>query len=164
MDAVTKEQWALALLTATFDCSQQKFFQAEYGRRRRSPAVALALCLTLGAFGAHEFYMGRLVSATLRLLCCWTLIPLLLALIDAWFITRRAHAYNTRMAHALAEIVEESFAAVRADAEAQVGMAYLRTPPMPARLQQAQREQREQPTWLQGTPDWLILRENDGSR
>lgn len=116
MDSVAKEQWALALLTATFDCSQQKFFQAEYGRRRRSPAVALALCLTLGAFGAHEFYMGRLRSAALRLLFCWTLIPLLLALLEASFLTQRVHVYNTRMAHTLAEIVGESFAAVRAEA------------------------------------------------
>jgi len=124
MDSVAKEQWALALLTATFDCSQQKFFQAEYGRRRRSPAVALALCLTLGAFGAHEFYMGRLRSAVLRLLFCWTLIPLLLALLEASFLTQRVHAYNARMAHTLAEIVEESFAAVRAEAaEATVGQA-----------------------------------------
>ena len=115
MDSVAREQWALALLTATFDCSQQKFFQAEYGRRRRSPAVALALCLTLGAFGAHEFYMGRLRSAVLRLLFCWTLIPLLLALFEASFLTRRVHAYNANMAHTLAEIVEESFAAVRAE-------------------------------------------------
>ena len=116
VDSIAKEQWALALLTATFDCSQQKFFQAEYGRRRRSPAVALALCLTLGAFGAHEFYMGRLRSAVPRLLFCWTLIPLLLALVEASFLTRRVHAYNARMAHTLAEIVEETFAAVRADA------------------------------------------------
>lgn len=113
MDTVAKEQWALAVLTARFDCSQQKFFQAEYGRRRRSPAVALALCLTLGAFGAHEFYLGRLTSAVLRLLFCWTLIPALLALVDSLYLTRRVHRYNTSMAHTLAEIVVESFAAVR---------------------------------------------------
>lgn len=114
MDSVAREQWALAILTARFDCAQQKFFQAEYGRRRRSPAVALALCLTLGAFGAHEFYLGRLLSAALRLLFCWTGIPLLLSLWDALSLTSRVHTYNTRMAHVLAEIVEESFAAVRA--------------------------------------------------
>lgn len=114
MDSIAKEQWALALLTARFDCAQQEFFQAEYGRRRRSPAVALALCLTLGAFGAHEFYMGRLRSAALRLLFFWTLIPLALALYDALLLTQRVHTYNSHVAHILAEIVEESFAAVRA--------------------------------------------------
>ncbi len=118
MDSVAREQWALAILTARFDCAQQKFFQAEYGRRRRSPAVALALCLTLGAFGAHEFYLGRLVSAALRLLFCWTGIPLLLSLWDALSMTNRVHMYNTRMAHVLAEIIEESFAAVRAQERA----------------------------------------------
>lgn len=116
MDAVAKEQWALALLTARFDCAQQKFFQAEYGRRRRSPAVALALCLTLGAFGAHEFYLGRLRSAALRLLFCWTLIPLVVALLEASFVTRRVRAYNFAMARTLAEIVDETYAAVRAQA------------------------------------------------
>lgn len=135
MDAVAREQWALAVLTARFDCAQQKFFQAEYGRRRRSPAVALALCLTLGAFGAHEFYLGRLLSAALRLLFCWTGIPLLLSLWDALSITGRVHAYNTRTAHVLAEIIEESFAAVRAqeraDASQSVAPVTPVTPVMP---------------------------------
>jgi TM2 domain-containing membrane protein YozV len=139
VDAVAKEQWALALLTAHFDCAQQKFFQGEYGRRRRSPAVALLLCLTLGAFGAHEFYMGRLVSAALRLLFCWTLIPLLLALIEASFLTQRVYAYNRRMAHTLAEIVDETFAAAREEASWQVGAARTLAPPPPTR-------------WSQGTP------------
>lgn len=134
MDSIAKEQWALALLTARFDCAQQEFFQAEYGRRRRSPAVALALCLTLGAFGAHEFYMGRLRSAALRLLFCWTLIPLLLALLDALVLTQRVHSYNSHVAHILAEIVEESFAAVRAQ-DASVAVAAERAPARPrARL------------------------------
>lgn len=118
MDAVAKEQWALALLTARFDCAQQKFFQAEYGRSRRSPAVALALCLLLGAFGAHEFYLGRLRSAALRLLFCWTLIPLALALVDALYLTRRVHAYNRAMAHTLVEIIDETYAAVHEHAAA----------------------------------------------
>lgn len=154
MDAVAKEQWALALLTAHFDCAQQKFFQGEYGRRRRSPAAALALCLTLGAFGAHEFYMGRLISATLRLLFCWTLIPLLLALIEASFLTQRVYAYNRRMAHTLAEIVDETFAAAREEAREearpeanwQVGAARTLAPQPPTR-------------WSQGTPPTTPLAE-----
>lgn len=140
MDAIAKEQWALALLTARFDCAQQEFFQAEYGRRRRSPAVALALCLTLGAFGAHEFYMGRLRSAALRLLFCWTLIPLLLALAEATVLTRRVHAYNACVARLLAEIVEESFAAVRAQAgefAASADIAPARAPERPSARGQA---------------------------
>jgi TM2 domain-containing membrane protein YozV len=150
VDAVAKEQWALALLTAHFDCAQQKFFQGEYGRRRRSPALALALCLTLGAFGAHEFYMGRLVSATLRLLFCWTLIPLILALIEASFLTQRVYGYNRRMAHTLAEIVDETFAAAREEAREEaswrVGAARTLAPQPPTR-------------WSQGTPPTTPLAE-----
>lgn len=127
MDAVAKEQWALAVLTARFDCAQQKFFQAEYGRHRRSPAVALALCLTLGAFGAHEFYLGRTTRGALRLLFCWTLIPLLLALIEAPRITRRVHAGNARMARLLAEITDETFAAARMQSESDVRLPAART-------------------------------------
>ncbi|HET9110026.1 MAG TPA: TM2 domain-containing protein [Ktedonobacterales bacterium] len=135
MDAVAKEQWALAVLTVRFDCAQQKFFQAEYGRHRRSPAVALALCLTLGAFGAHEFYLGHTTRGALRMLFCWTLVPLLLALVEAPRITRRVHADNARMARLLAEITDETFAAARMQSysDAQLPAARTLAPEAPVR-------------------------------
>ncbi|QYY34679.1 TM2 domain-containing protein [Ruficoccus sp. ZRK36] len=37
-------------------------------------ATALALCVTLGSFGVHRYYVGRMISGTLQLLstlvCC----------------------------------------------------------------------------------------------
>lgn len=87
----------LARLTAHLSCAQQTFFQAEYGRHRRSPTTALVLCLLLGGFGAHELYFGRHRSGVLRLLFCWTLIPAVLALFDLRGIVARARRYNAAL-------------------------------------------------------------------
>jgi hypothetical protein len=58
---------------------------ARYGPPK-SKAVAILFALTLGAFGAHRFYLGRPVSGILYLLFSWTLIPALIALIEAFVI------------------------------------------------------------------------------
>jgi len=49
----------------------------------KSKAVAILLALTLGAFGAHRFYLGRPLSGFLYLLFSWTLIPALIAIVEA---------------------------------------------------------------------------------
>lgn len=87
----------LARLTTHLDCAQQTFFQAEYGRHRRSPTTALVLCLLLGGFGAHEFYFGRHRSGVVRLLFCWTLIPAVLALFSLPGSAARARRYNAAL-------------------------------------------------------------------
>ncbi|UCC27193.1 MAG: NINE protein [Gemmatimonadales bacterium] len=48
----------------------------------KSKAVAILFALTLGAFGAHRFYLGRPGSGILYLLFSWTLIPALIAVIE----------------------------------------------------------------------------------
>lgn len=52
----------------------------------RSKAVAILFALTLGAFGAHRFYLGRPGSGLVYLLFSWTLIPALIAFIEAFVI------------------------------------------------------------------------------
>lgn len=47
---------------------------------------ALRLCLILGALGVHRFYLHEPLQGVAYLLFSWTLIPLLLCLIDAWFL------------------------------------------------------------------------------
>ena len=51
-------------------------------KHHRNPTTAAWLALTLGGFGAHALYMGRPVSAALRLAFCWTGLPFLLGLWD----------------------------------------------------------------------------------
>lgn len=98
----------LARLTAQLTCSQQTFFQAEYGRHRRSPTTALVLCLLLGGFGAHEFYFGRHRSAVLRLVFFWTLIPALMALFELPGVVAHARRYNAILGQRIYLAIGES--------------------------------------------------------
>ncbi|GEM_PF-3352164 len=107
------EQRELAMLTVDLDCSQQKFFQGEYGRHRRSPTVALLLCLLLGNFGAHEFYFGRVLSGLVRLLFCWTLVPWLIALVEAPRVPAYARQYNAELAQSIVDMLYEIRGQVR---------------------------------------------------
>jgi len=111
---VRDEQQALARLTVDLDCAQQKFFQGEYGRHRRSPTAALLLCLLLGNFGAHEFYFGRITSGLLRLLFCWTFIPWLIALVEAPHVPAYARRYNAELAQGIVDMLHEVRKHVRA--------------------------------------------------
>lgn len=63
----------------------QNLHPARYGPPK-SKAVAILLAVTLGAFGAHRFYLGRPGSGLLYLLFSWTLIPALIAFIEAFVI------------------------------------------------------------------------------
>lgn len=54
----------------------------------KNRGIAIMLAIFLGAFGIHQFYLNNITSAMLRLIFCWTGIPLLLGWLDAlmmWF-------------------------------------------------------------------------------
>ena len=53
-----------------------------YVHSRKSKGLAMTLCFFLGWMGAHEFYLRNYFSGSLYLIFCWTLIPLLLSIID----------------------------------------------------------------------------------
>jgi len=53
-----------------------------YVHSRKSKGLAMTLCFFLGWMGAHEFYLRNYFSGSLYLFFSWTLIPLLLSIID----------------------------------------------------------------------------------
>jgi len=53
------------------------------GESSRSRIVAAVLALLFGWFGMHKFYLGRTSAGVLYLVFFWTVVPALLALIDA---------------------------------------------------------------------------------
>jgi TM2 domain-containing membrane protein YozV len=61
----------------------QPLVAAGSGAALRSQTVAVLWCAFLGAFGAHRFYLGKVVSGVLYLLFCWTSIPSLIAFVEA---------------------------------------------------------------------------------
>ena len=58
----------------------------EFGRPEKRTAVIL--CLALGALGVHRFYLHQNALGLAYLLFCWTLIPLLVSLVDAFRFAR----------------------------------------------------------------------------
>lgn len=53
-----------------------------YVHSRKSKGLAMTLCFFLGWMGAHEFYLRNYFSGSLYLIFSWTLIPLLLSIVD----------------------------------------------------------------------------------
>jgi TM2 domain-containing membrane protein YozV len=48
----------------------------------RNRILAALLAFFLGGFGVHKFYLGQIGLGILYLLFCWTLIPVIVALIE----------------------------------------------------------------------------------
>lgn len=48
----------------------------------KNKTTAALLAIFLGGVGVHKFYLGRAGSGVAYLLFCWTLIPLILGLIQ----------------------------------------------------------------------------------
>lgn len=80
-----------------------EFGQGTRGQRQRrggdpkSKTVAALLALLLGGIGAHHFYLGNTVLGIIYLVCCWTLIPGLLAFVEAIvFLTMSDAAFDAK--------------------------------------------------------------------
>jgi len=50
--------------------------------KNKSRALAVVLCLFLGGFGAHKFYLDRVGLGVVYVLLFWTFIPIFLSIID----------------------------------------------------------------------------------
>ncbi len=48
----------------------------------KDKVVIIILCLLLGGFGIHNFYLGETKKGVLKILLCWTGISGILALVD----------------------------------------------------------------------------------
>ncbi len=58
--------------------------RATVAATRHSRPLAIVLALLLGGFGLHKAYLGRVRTATIYAVFCWTFIPALLAIFDAF--------------------------------------------------------------------------------
>jgi len=58
------------------------FYFSKSGKKHRDKSFASALAFFLGIFGFQKFYLGQNKNGVLSLLFCWTLIPVIIGLID----------------------------------------------------------------------------------
>lgn len=52
-------------------------------RGRKNRAIAIVLALLLGGFGAHKFYLGRIGWGIVYFLFFWTIVPSVVAFVEA---------------------------------------------------------------------------------
>lgn len=91
-----------ALVMQKLPQEKQMLFLMQYNSVRKNPTTAVLLAVFLGGLGVHRFYMGEVGWGVLYLLFSWTWIPLIVALIEAFFISGRVHRYNAQKAAEIA--------------------------------------------------------------
>ena len=79
-----------------------------YNARKKSAVVALLLAIFLGGIGGHKFYLGNLILGILYLVFCWTGIPSIVALVEAFTVADTVRTINKISADELMIIVEGS--------------------------------------------------------
>ncbi len=104
------DTYALQLQASMTD-QQRTAFQAEYFARRKDSVVGVLLAVFLGGFGAHRFYLGQNGIAIIYILFCWTLIPHLIALVEAFLMPGRVERWNANMGAEVANRVHAMFPA-----------------------------------------------------
>jgi len=75
--------------------NERLLFQTEYGYKRKNPTTGILFALFLGGVGAHQFYMGHIFLGVVYLIFCFTLIPVIIALIECFLMSGRVKKYNS---------------------------------------------------------------------
>jgi TM2 domain-containing membrane protein YozV len=87
---------------------QRAVFLSQYNAVRKDEIVGVVLAVLLGHFGLHRFYLGEYGWGIVYLIFCWTLIPTLLGLIEAFFMPGRVRDFNLAQASILAMHVRQT--------------------------------------------------------
>ena len=101
-------------LMADMTDAQRLLFQQQMTAVRKDSTTAVLLAVFLGGLGVHHFYMGYTLMGVLYLLFCWTFIPAILGLIEAFLMPGRVRLFNLGRARKIAtQIKTMGAAAVR---------------------------------------------------
>ncbi len=77
---------------------KQMIFMMQFGNSKKSPSTAVLLALFLGGLGAHKFYLGQTGLGIFYLLFCWTYIPSIIALFEAFTLATTVAKFNEQKA------------------------------------------------------------------
>jgi TM2 domain-containing membrane protein YozV len=87
---------------------QRAVFLSQYNAVRKDEVVGVVLAVLLGHFGVHRFYLGEYGWGIVYLLFCWTFIPTVLGVIEAFFMPGRVRDFNLAQASVLAMRVRQT--------------------------------------------------------
>lgn len=82
--------------------AQLRLFHAEMRQAEKDTTAGVLLALFLGGLGVHHFYMRSWIAGVVYLVFCWTFVPAILGLIEAFTMSSRVRNYNRRMAELIA--------------------------------------------------------------
>jgi TM2 domain-containing membrane protein YozV len=103
-------QFANSSLTTNMTPEQRAWFNAEYEYSRRDEVIGVLLAIFLGAFGIHQFYLGRTGLGILYVCLSWSGIPAIAGWIEAFFMPHRVRNYNAQQANRIASQIHASVA------------------------------------------------------
>ncbi len=78
--------------------AERAVFQSEFNRSRKDPTHGLLFCMILGFIGGQRFYLGQAGLGILYLVFFWTAIPLIVSIVECFYIVERVHAHNDQIA------------------------------------------------------------------
>ncbi len=96
-------------LVSSMTPTQRDVFYAEYNRRSKDYNIALLLAIVGGwTIGLHKFYLGKPLQGLLHILFFYTLIPLILTIIDIINLRGTVEKINRQIATKVATTVRST--------------------------------------------------------
>ena len=86
------------LLLKDLSDKERLMFQSEMSPKRKDATVGVLLALFLGGLGGHRFYMGQTGLGVVYILLCWTFVPTVVGLVEAFFMSKRVREHNAQAA------------------------------------------------------------------
>ena len=105
-DEVSKSEALYNEILRNVPSDKQALFVMQYNSQKKSITTAVLLALFLGGVGAHKFYMNETGIGIMYLLFCWTGIPAIIAVIDAFTIARKVAKKNQQKATEISMIIK----------------------------------------------------------
>ena len=84
----------ISLMTSKLSDEDQMYFLVRYDGLKKDYNTAFFLCLFLGGFGAHRFYLGEIPQGVFYAVFFWTFIPAIVALFELFSMRKRVKAVN----------------------------------------------------------------------
>jgi TM2 domain-containing membrane protein YozV len=97
--------WQQSLPTA----EQRMLFDAEVSRSIKDTTTGVLFAAFLGGLGVHRFYLNDLWGIA-YLVLCWTFVPAILALLEAFMMPARIDHYNRQQVYLIATRIKASYA------------------------------------------------------
>ena len=84
---------------------KQTLFILQYENVKKSTSTALLYALFLGGLGAHKFYLNKTGLGIVYLVFSWSLIPTIIAYIEALAMNAEVGAYNEQKAREIGSAI-----------------------------------------------------------